>query len=625
MVLRLLYAIFTRKYLNGACMKLQSGTTLRAGRYRIVRSLGQGGFGITYLAEDSEFERKVVIKEFYIDELCSRDGDTSRVTVASEKGRKTVEHFRKKFYREAKTIAKLSHPNIIKIYDKFEENETAYYVMEYHPNGSLADKLKANGAPLSEEIALRYVRQVAAALDYIHHQESSAEEGEEPKKSSLRHLDVKPGNIMLDSSGNAVLIDFGLVKVYDEEGNPLSTNTSTMGGYSPGFSPMEQVCADKFTVFSPATDIYALGATLYNLVERRFPPTAYEVSKLKGELPFSEATSLRVRQAIVEAMRPNDEERPQNIAEFLKLIETRQEKPQPAEPNGNTKVKIKEPIPDPKPSPTEPIQSNSNLSRLKILLWIISFIMLLFIVLRSCGYFKLPSEKYEDTTLVSERRVKEAREEKMIRDSIEYARKIAKEKEAQRKAEEERRKKEASLTGFINGHEYVDLGLSVKWATCNVGASSPSSHGRYFAWGETQPKEAYRARDCATMGVSLGDISGNSRYDAARANWKGSWRLPTQAEVRELQNNCQWNWVNQGGCYGCRVIGPSGKSIFLPASGWDGGGGGIGSLGTMGSYWSSTADVGDSQNSFSFYFRSNTYNGGWDSRNLGLSIRPVSD
>ncbi|MBQ8607880.1 MAG: serine/threonine protein kinase, partial [Bacteroidaceae bacterium] len=241
-------------------MKLSEGTTLQGGKYCIEKCLGQGGFGITYLAEWKQRKAKVAIKEFFIRELCCRDEQFSQMTVLSEGGRRTVEHFRKKFLREAETIFNLNHPNIIRIFDVFEENGTAYYVMEYHANGSLADKLKTmNGAPLPETDALRYTKQVADALAYIHEQKMPAIENEEVKKRSLRHLDIKPGNIMLNNDGNAILIDFGLVKVYDEKGNPLNTASSTLNGFSPGFAPLEQMQGSSSSIFTPATDIYALG------------------------------------------------------------------------------------------------------------------------------------------------------------------------------------------------------------------------------------------------------------------------------------------------------------------------------------------------------------------------------
>lgn len=160
--------------------QLQNGTPLQRGKYQIEKVLGQGGFGITYLAIQSGLERKVAIKEFFMKELCDRDESTSHVTLGTAGSRETVNRFREKFLKEARNIAKLNHPNIIKIIDVFEENGTAYYVMEFAEKGSLAEMVRDMGS-LSEPVATHYILQVAGALKYIHEQK-------------MNHLDVKPSN-----------------------------------------------------------------------------------------------------------------------------------------------------------------------------------------------------------------------------------------------------------------------------------------------------------------------------------------------------------------------------------------------------------------------------------------------
>ena len=180
----------------------------------------------------------------------------------------------------------------------------------------------------------------------------------------------------------------------------------------------------------------------------------------------------------------------------------------------------------------------------------------------------------------------------------------------------------------INGHEYVDLGLSVKWATCNVGASTPSDYGYYFAWGEIKPKEKYTKRNSVIYKKNIGDIGGNAQYDAARANWGGSWRLPTLDEIEELKSKCKWTWTTQDGYNGYKVVGPSGKSIFLPAAGsYDGAL--FGFVGESGYCWSSTPNENNTQDAYYLYFYSNIYgsNYGWycSNRYKGASVRPVSD
>ena len=284
-------------------MKLKEGTLLQGGRYRIDRVLGQGGFGITYLGEHVMLGNKLAIKEFFMKDLCNRDAETSGVSVGSEGSREIVERFRMKFIKEARSIYRLKHKHIIHVIDVFEENGTAYYVMEYIGGGSLADKVRTGVLP--ETDAVRYIRQVASALEYVH-------------SKSVMHLDVKPANILLDEKDNAVLIDFGLAKQYDNEGHQTST---TPVGISHGYAPLEQYRRGGVSTFSPATDIYSLGATLYKLVTGLTPPEASDVND-DGLPPMPETISVAVREAIEKAMQPRRKERPQSIAEFLFLLDS---------------------------------------------------------------------------------------------------------------------------------------------------------------------------------------------------------------------------------------------------------------------------------------------------------------
>ena len=281
---------------------LQENTTLQEGKYRIISVLGQGGFGITYLAEQTMLERRVAIKEFYMKELCSRDGSTSHVTIGTEGSRETVTRFREKFLKEARNIAKLNHPNIVKIIDVFEENGTAYYVMEYAEGGSLADKVKREGY-LSESVATRYIMQVAEALAYVH-------------ARKMNHLDVKPANIMLTGTDTAVLIDFGLSKQYNVGGQQTST---TPVGISEGYAPMEQYKQGGVGEFSPETDIYALGATFFKLLTGKTPPSASDVNE--DGVPVDElkakGVSDKAIEVICEAMKPRKKERMKDARGFI--------------------------------------------------------------------------------------------------------------------------------------------------------------------------------------------------------------------------------------------------------------------------------------------------------------------
>ena len=181
-----------------------------------------------------------------------------------------------------------------------------------------------------------------------------------------------------------------------------------------------------------------------------------------------------------------------------------------------------------------------------------------------------------------------------------------------------------STKGVIAGHEYVDLGLSVKWATCNVGANEPYEHGNYYAWGETTTKEKYKRKNSRTYDKSMGDISGNASYDVARANWGGTWRIPTETEMYELVDNCTWTWTTQRGVNGYKVTGPNGNSIFLPAAGYYYGTS-RSRVGEFGGYWGSTPYESNDNNAYCLYFHSGRRGVNWGNRGSGRTVRPVSE
>ena len=181
---------------------LRYGATLQDGRYTIIKVLGQGGFGITYQATtkqkmtgnlgEMEVDVPVAIKEFFMKDTCLRDQTNNNVSIPSTGSNEQVDKYRQKFIKEAHNLAQLNHPNIVHVADVFEENNTVYYVMQFLKDGSLRDKLKANGR-LTEEDAIRYTTQIAEALQYMH------------AEKHMCHYDVKPGNILLNGD-KAMLI-----------------------------------------------------------------------------------------------------------------------------------------------------------------------------------------------------------------------------------------------------------------------------------------------------------------------------------------------------------------------------------------------------------------------------------
>lgn len=679
-------------------MQLKSGTHLQNGKYKIERVLGQGGFGITYLATQELLDRKVCIKEFFFKEYCERDEATSHVSLGTQNSHEIVERFMAKFLKEARTISQLEHPNIIKIFDIFKENNTAYYVMEYIEGESLSDKVNHYGV-LSELEAKDYINQVASALEYIHYR-------------SINHLDIKPANIMVRQTDNkAILIDFGLSKQYDAQGGQTST---TPVGISHGYAPMEQYNVGGVNMFSPQTDIYSLGATLYKLLTGNTPPQAAEV--LNEGLPeLPNKLSYGVKTAITKAMQVRKKDRPENVKDFLdmlgnnspeksneetKTIESRYKKVE----DESTKV-LDEPVlsenmhqpkyVDDRPKPTVTIvsekESKDRKSGNKIWIMVLVIVVLAGVI----GYIRIENEKEEKAMIEAYQMAQAQKQEAynaMMADKMEYIQLIGEgdillnnkkysesinkykqaqvfeikysnteyslefneevnnkidvvnkakqnyeaeqarlEKERRKRAEEERKAAEYNRThGKINGHDWVDLGLpsGIKWATCNVGAYTPESYGNYYAWGETETKTSYSSGNSLTYGKNFNDIAGNPLYDAARANWGGSWRLPTYIEIKELKDECIWDNITQGGKKGYKVTGPNGNSIFLPAAGY------LGSLrehygpGVCGYYWTSTP-----WESYNEYWDENAYdlklgsspNPRWCNRGYGQTIRPVSD
>ena len=292
---------------------LAIGKTLANGRYRITGVLGEGGFGITYQATSREkvsgnigqmdVEIPVAIKEFFMKENCDRDISSGNVSVPSSASHAKVDRYRQKFIKEAHSMAKLNHPNIVHVADVFEENQTVYYVMQYLRGGSLRSYIDKHGA-MSEGQAVRYIRQIAEALEYMH------------TEHNMCHFDVKPGNIMLDDRNNAMLIDFGISKSYDNTGHETS---DTPPGLSKGYAPLEQY-NQSLQDFSPVTDIYSLGATLYAILTGKNPPEASIVNEQGlGEKPAS--ISDRTWNAIEKAMQPIRKNRPQQMTDFIACLD----------------------------------------------------------------------------------------------------------------------------------------------------------------------------------------------------------------------------------------------------------------------------------------------------------------
>ena len=284
---------------------LQPNTTLQGGKYRIERVLGQGGFGNTYVGYNTEFEETVAIKEFFMKGVTERDETTCTVSVSNADNVPQFEEQREKFKKEARRLRKLKNEHIVKVHDLFEENGTAYYVMDYVDGENLSGRLKHTGQPMTDAEVNEILPQVLDALKTVH-------------DAGIWHLDLKPANIMVDKIGNVKLIDFGASKQLNAQKGGATTSTAI--SYTKGYAPREQMeqNPDKF---GPWTDLYALGATLYNLLTNKRPPLPTDIDDDMSEdkhlsLPMPNVSD-SMKKLILWLMQTNRTKRPKSVVEVF--------------------------------------------------------------------------------------------------------------------------------------------------------------------------------------------------------------------------------------------------------------------------------------------------------------------
>lgn len=287
---------------------LPMGTVL-AGRYRIDRYLSSGGFGNTYVATNVTLGSTVAIKEFFLNEMTNRDGDGMSVQVSNPVNQPLFEQQLAKFNTEARRISGIRNAHVVGVHDLFEENGTAYYVMDYIDGESLAERMKQRGAPLSENEVRAYLPQVLDALQAVH-------------DAGIYHLDLKPANIMVDKSGQVRLIDFGASKQEDSGGG---ARASTLVCFTEGYAPIEQ-CDQNMKKFGPWTGLYALGATLYSLLSNNCPPKPTDLfddtTPYKTQaLPLPPTVSQQMHNLILWLMQFSCEQRPQSVQAVVNYLD----------------------------------------------------------------------------------------------------------------------------------------------------------------------------------------------------------------------------------------------------------------------------------------------------------------
>ncbi len=270
---------------------LETGSVVQE-RYRVVRLLGQGGMGSVYRAWDLRLKVPVALKE-----LLPQPGLDDEMLMG----------LRVQFEQEAGVLARLNHPNLVRVTDFFEENERAYLVMDFVEGRSLADTIIQEGAQPEQKV-LDWGRQLLEALDYCH-------------THGVVHRDIKPQNIIVKPDGAAMLVDFGLVKLWDP--NDPRTRTVMRGMGTPEYAPPEQYGAATDHT-GPASDIYSLGATLYHLLTGQAPPTATERMAVPEQfVPLRKlvpTVSQRAETLVMKALALSVSERWQSARQMLEVL-----------------------------------------------------------------------------------------------------------------------------------------------------------------------------------------------------------------------------------------------------------------------------------------------------------------
>ncbi|WP_426571694.1 protein kinase domain-containing protein [Aquihabitans sp. McL0605] len=282
--------------------ELEVGTTLADGRYQVLGIIGRGGFGITYEVGDTRLKRRVAVKELF-PESAVRHGS---MVLTPPHARASFRSSRERFLREARVLARFTHPGIVRVYEVFEEHGTAYLVMELLSGRTLVDIMRARDRPFTEPEVLDVAGRVAAALRPVH-------------AAGVLHRDINPSNVMLTEHGRIVVIDFGLARDFDQDQTMGMTRMVT-----PGYAPLEQYRGEGR--FGPTTDVYGLAATCYRLATGRVPVAAVERDG-GAELPpprrLNEAITKPVSDAILDGLELEPAHRPQDLDAFLARMHIR--------------------------------------------------------------------------------------------------------------------------------------------------------------------------------------------------------------------------------------------------------------------------------------------------------------
>lgn len=548
---------------------LPAGTILKGHNYEYIieKVLGQGAFGITYLAslivpgDMGEIPVSVAVKEFFAKELDTRLPG-GNVMSRIEEG--VAFKYARAFQRESENLSKMKHPGIIKVLEAFESNGTYYYSMEYLSGGSLDEKVKGVGMP--EKEALPMIAKIGEALSFMH-------------SRKMMHLDLKPNNIMLKRDGTPVIIDFGLSKQFDDNGEPESSSSIGLG--TPGYASVEQANQTSGNSFLPTLDVYALGATLYKMLTGATPPTSSVILNdgFPEDMLRTRCVSDKTIAAICNAMSVAKRARPQSVDAFLNLL-AGEEKVYEGKSGDETLLKPVEPKPMPERKP-------DTRSKTKPWIWWLlggvaaMVILSVFLSRESVGSIDVGSVPAGADIWLD--------------------------------GENTGRKSPALIEKVSAGEHTLRLVMDGYMDDEHTVTVTPSFRTPVYRMLEVD--------DWVDLGLPSGTLwkkwNENGFYTNYDAVSRFGDNLPGKSAWEELGSSCEMVRTDSG----YLVIGPNGKTIILPAAGWLDSDGSVYLVGSFGYYWSST--IADSDEAWFLRFHSGDLGIYFDNRSRNYSVRLV--
>jgi len=565
-------------------------TNLQSGKYTIERVIGSGGFGITYYARHNDLGHYFAIKEFFISSYCMRN--SSQNTVMLQGIDSTVyEKYRQKFIEEAQILARLDHPNIVRVTDIFQENSTAYIVMPFVEGQTLQQLIEQNGK-LEYETAVNYIAQLSEAIDYIHQRD-------------ILHRDIKPENIIITPENKAILIDFGSAREFIHDKTQQHTSI-----YTQGYAPLEQYSGNSKK--GSYSDIYSLGATFYFALTGQKPmdaatrtmETMPEPQELAPDIPKE------ANKTILKAMSLKPEDRQQKIDEFMKDLLN----------------KNKERI----------ISKNSTQKKNRIA-WILFVISLALCVILGIVLIEKNEEQGRLQYEFSQTKQKLSQSHSRLLQTESEIHKKEKEieiliKEKIREGEIFTQRNSANKvildsqgTNLSKIASTTDPGVvinGIRWATRNVDApgtfaARPESLGKLYQWNR---RIAWSVRGTASGWDS--SIPSGEKWTQANDPCPIGWRVPTEREMQKLLDAGSNKTIMNG--IGGFSFGSSSNQIFLPAAGYRSSDNGeLGSITFGGYYWGNVESL--STTAWELFFLNSGTTLGTNNKALGRSIRCVCE